>query len=438
MTNASSRSVTRSVEPAGCLRGEVFLPGDKSISHRAAIFGSLARGLSTIDNFSQSDDCARTLDCLEGIGGQLERQPRKVSIEGLGIGCFEQPGKTLYAGNSGTSMRLLAGLLAGLPFPSRLEGDASLRGRPMNRILVPLRAMGGQIQAREDQFPPLIVQGQRLAAIEYELPVASSQVKSCVLLAGLLARGSTTVIEPTPTRNHTELLLPAFGGRLRKEGPRITVEGDQVLEPCDLEVPGDISAASFFLVAASLIPGSRIELRGVGLNPTRDALLQLLIQSGGHIQIDHRRLSGGEPIGDISVSYSADLLEHFPGRIRQSQTPLLIDEIPVLAILGTQLKSGLEVVDATELRAKESDRVSAIVENLHLLGVESEEREDGFRIPPGQTICGGNVRTRGDHRIAMAFAIAGLISREAVVLDNSQCCDISFPGFFEQLTSVIQ
>lgn len=438
MTNTSDQLATRSVEPADSLRGEVFLPGDKSISHRAAILGSMARGLSTIDNFSQSDDCSRTLDCLERLGGQLNRQPHKLSIEGLGTSFFEKPVKTLYAGNSGTSMRLLAGLLAGLPFPSRLEGDTSLSRRPMQRILVPLRAMGGQIQAHEDRFPPLTFEGQCLEAIEYELPVASAQVKSCVLLAGLLARGATTVIEPIPTRNHTELLLPAFGGRLQKEGPCITVEGDQLLKPCDLEVPGDISAASFFLVAASLIPGSSIELRGVGLNPTRDALLRLLLQSGGRIEIDHRRVSGGEPVGDISVSYSANLLERFPGRLRQSQIPLLIDEIPVLAILGTQLKSGLEIAHATELRAKESDRVSAIVENLRLLGVESEERADGFRIPPGQTICGGNVRTRGDHRIAMAFAIAGLIAQEAVVLDNPQCCDISFPGFFEQLTSVVK
>ncbi len=438
MTRSSQPSATRSVKPASRLQGDVVLPGDKSISHRAAILASLARGLSTIHNFSQSDDCSRTLDCLAGLGVQFHRQSRSVSIEGLGMSRFKKPSGRLYAGNSGTSMRLLAGLLAGLPFPSRLEGDASLSRRPMSRILVPLRAMGAQIQALEDRFAPLTIRGRGLKAIEYELPVASAQVKSCVLLAGLLATGRTTVIEPTPTRNHTELLLPAFGGRLRREGSRIMVDGDQLLEASDLEVPGDISAASFFLVAASLIPGSRIELRDVGLNGTRDALLQLLVQSGGHIEIKRRRVSGGEPVGDISVSYSAGLLEHFPERIGRDRIPLLIDEIPVLAILGTQLKSGLEVTDAAELRAKESDRISATVENLGRLGMECEEREDGFRIPPGQSIRGGQVRTRGDHRIAMAFSIAGLISRRAVVVDDSQCCDISFPGFFEQLASVIQ
>ena len=238
-------------------------------------------------------------------------------------------------------MRLLAGVLAGLPFRSRLEGDDSLNSRPMARIIVPLRRMGGRIQARQDRFPPLDFSGRCLEAIEYELPVASAQVKSCVLLAGLLARGQTTVVEPTSTRNHTELLLPAFGGRITKAGTRISLQGGQDLEATEMEVPGDISAASFFLVAASLIPNSRVELRRVGLNPTRDALLSLLIKHGGRIEISNPDVSGGEPVGDLCVSYSARLLESFPTCIGGPQIPLLIDEIPVLAILGTPTEVGL-------------------------------------------------------------------------------------------------
>ena len=308
--------------------------------------------------------------------------------------------------------------------------------RTMARIITPLERMGGRIQARRDRFPPLDVSGRCLQGIEYELPVASAQVKSCILLAGLLARGQTTVVEPTSTRNHTELLIPAFGGRIRKEGARISVEGGQGLEAAEMEVPGDLSAASVFLVAASLIPNSQIELRRVGLNPTRDALLRLLIKHGGRIEISNRGVSGGEPRADLCVSYSPRLLESFPTRIGGPQIPLLIDEIPVLAILGSRLKSGFEVTDATELRAKESDRIRAIVHNLRSLGVETEERKDGFQIPPGQTLRGGEVRTWGDHRIAMAFAIAGLISEQPVVLDDARCYGVSFPGFLEQLTAV--
>ncbi len=428
--------VRHAVEPASSLKGVVILPGDKSISHRAAILAAGARGRSVIQNYSSSEDCARTLDCLQQMDVEILRKATSVEILGRGWSGLQEPQNVLYSGNSGTSMRLLAGVLAGLPFRSRLQGDDSLNSRPMARIIAPLRRMGGRIQARQDRFPPLDVSGSRLEGIEYELPVASAQVKSCILLAGLLAHGRTTVVEPASTRNHTELLLPAFGGRIRKTGARISVEGGQDLEAAKMEVPGDISAASFFLVAASLIPNSRIKLRGVGLNPTRDALLRLLIQHGGKIEVSNPDVSGGEPVGDLCVSYSPRLLENFPTHIGEHQVPLLIDEIPVLAILGSRLKSGFEVTGAAELRAKESDRIRAIVQNLRSLGVETEEREDGFRIPQGQTLRGGEVRTWGDHRIAMAFAIAGLISEQPVVLDDARCCGVSFPGFFEQLDSV--
>ena len=428
--------VRHAIEPANSLKGEVVLPGDKSISHRTAILAALAQGRSVIRNYSASEDCTRTLDCLEQMDVEILRKATSVEILGRGGSGLREPRNVLYAGNSGTSMRLLAGVVAGLPFRSRLLGDDSLNSRPMARIIAPLKQMGGRIQARQDRFPPLDVSGRCLQGIEYELPVASAQVKSCILLAGLLARGETTVVEPTSTRNHTELLIPAFGGRIRKEGTRISVEGGQDLEATEMEVPGDISAASFFLVAASLIPNSQIKLRRVGLNPTRDALLRLLIQHGGRIEISNPDVSGGEPVGDLCVSYSPRLMEGFPTRIGGHQIPLLIDEIPVLAILGSRLKSGFEVTGASELRAKESDRIRAIVHNLRSLGIETEERKDGFQIPPGQTFRGGEVRTWGDHRIAMAFAIAGLISEPPVVLDDARCCGVSFPGFLEQLASV--
>ena len=428
--------VRQAIEPANSLKGEVVLPGDKSISHRTAILAALAQGRSVIGNYSSSEDCTRTLDCLQQMDVKILRKATSVEILGRGRSGLREPREVLYAGNSGTSMRLLAGVLAGLPFTSRLQGDDSLNSRPMARIIAPLKRMGGRIQARQDRFPPLDVSGRCLEGIEYELPVASAQVKSCILLAGLLARGQTTVVEPASTRNHTELLLPAFGGKISQAGARISVEGGQDLEAAEMEVPGDISAASFFLVAASLIPGSQIKLRRVGLNPTRDALLRLLMQHGGSIEISNPGVSGGEPVGDLCVSYAPRLLESFPIRIGGHQIPLLIDEIPVLAILGSRLESGFEVTDATELRAKESDRIRAIVYNLRSLGVETEERKDGFQIPPGQTFRGGEVRTWGDHRIAMAFAIAGLISELPVVLDDARCCGVSFPGFFKQLTAV--
>ncbi len=438
MNDSVPQSINQTIEPTNFLQGEVLLPGDKSISHRAALLASMSQGLSTINNFSESEDCLHTLKCLEEIGVKIKRSPKTISIEGLGVHQLKRPIRTLHAGNSGTLMRLMSGMLSGLPFPSRIDGDASLTSRPMDRIIVPLTAMGGQIEAHEHQFPPLIIRGQRLKGIKYELPVASAQVKSCLLLAGLLAKGTTTLIEPIPTRNHTELLLPSFGGKIVKKGNCIKLDGEQSLQGSKLQVPGDISAAAFFIVAASIIPGSKLKLRSVGLNPSRSALLDLLMESGAHIQINRQKVSSGEPIGDISISYSDRLLEQFPRHIGKSQIPLLIDEIPVLAILGTQLKHGLEITEAAELRTKECDRISAIVENLRKLGIDIQEKNDGFRIPPGQTIRGGNVRTRGDHRIAMAFAVAGLISHEAIVLDNSQCCDISFPGFFEELKSIIR
>ncbi len=438
MTAALDPPPQGAIEPAGCLRGEVVLPGDKSISHRTAILAALAQGWSVIGNYSSSEDCTRTLDCLRQMGIKILRKSSGVEIQGRGRDGFRQPRDTLYAGNSGTSMRLLAGVLAGLPFRSRLEGDDSLNSRPMARIIAPLQLMGGQIRARQDRFPPLDLSGRRLNGIEYELPVASAQVKSCILLAGLLARGRTTVLEPTSTRNHTELLLPAFGGKIGKADTRISLKGGQKLEAARMEVPGDVSAASFFLIAASLVPGSRIKLRRVGLNPTRDALLRLLIEHGGSIEISNRESSGGEPAGDLVASYSPRLLESFPTRLDGPQIPSLIDEIPVLAILGSQLKSGFEVTGAAELRAKESDRIRGIVHNLRALGIEADERNDGFRIRPGQALRGGEVRTLGDHRIAMAFAIAGLISKRPVVLDDAHCCTVSFPGFLEQLKSVTQ
>ena len=424
------------IEPRNRLSGTVHLPGDKSISHRCAMFAALAQGTSVVKNFSSSEDCTSTLDCLQQLGVKIDRAGSRVTLISPGRKNLTQPSGTLNAGNSGTAIRLLSGILAGLPFETSIEGDASVNQRPMRRIIVPLRKMGCQVKATADKFPPLQIRGGNLKGIKYTLPVASAQVKSAVLLAGLAAEQETVVIEPAPCRDHTERLLPEFGIQVNVSGQKISITPGQEVTPANLIVPGDFSAASFFLISALLLPGSHLEMFDVGINPSRDALLSLLAQSGAKIAIENRRLVSGEPVADLKIKYSQQLLEMFPSCIEGTLIPQLIDEIPILAILGTRLKSGLTIKDAEELRAKETDRIHAVVSNLGALGIETKEYPDGFTIPPGQTIQGGLVKTYGDHRIAMSFAIAGLIARNAVHLDDPDCCAISFPDFFQNLDAV--
>jgi len=424
------------IEAASRLRGSVLVPGDKSISHRYAILAGMAEGRSRIANFSASQDCHSTLGCLSELGVEVQERGSEVTVTSRGWPHLRQPCRPLDAGNSGTTIRLLSGVLASRPIRTVIGGDESLNKRPMRRIIEPLTMMGARIDATAGQFPPLTIEGSELRPISYELPVASAQVKSCVLLAGLTASGTTTVIERQPSRDHTERALACFGGRIEQIGNRLRVSGPSSLTPGDVRVPGDFSAAVFFILAGAMIPGSEIELPGVGINRSRTALLSLLTESGADITTGNPREENGEPVADLRVRFRAATLQQFPRQIEADLIPNVIDEIPALAVFGTRLENGLEIRHASELRKKESDRIRSIVDNLRGLGVGVEEFEDGFFVPGNQPLRGGQVRTFGDHRIAMAFALAGLISEGPVELDDPGCAAVSFPDFYNQLELV--
>lgn len=418
------------------LQGEVHLPGDKSISHRYAILGAMAQGKTRISNFSASQDCQATLNCVEALGVTLSRAGNRVELQSQGWTHLEKPKGILDAHNSGTTIRLVSALLASREFVSTIQGDASLNDRPMKRIIVPLTRMGAEVQARNKQYPPLTIKGAPLQAIRYRLPVASAQVKSCVLLAGLMAQGHTTVVEPIPSRDHTERALPCFGAELQKRDHELTVIGQASLRGAQMSVPGDLSAAIYFIAAAALLPGSEVTFSRVGVNSSRSAALRLLTDAGVLVERSRESEVNGEPICDLRVRYGSEVFDRFPPEIAGTWIPNLIDEIPILSILGTQLKRGLTIRGAAELRRKESDRIHSIVSNLRNLGLRVEELADGFHIPPGQSIRGGKVQTFGDHRIAMSFAIAGLISKKPVEIDQPACVAVSFPKFFESLESI--
>ncbi len=423
----------RRVYPASHLSGKVLVPADKSISHRYAIIGSMAGGTTRIRNFSPSHDCRSSLSCVKELGVRVRQSEAETVVESPGWEHLSQPGARLDAGNSGTTIRLLSGLLAGRPFRSTIAGDASLNQRPMKRVMTPLKMMGASIEAREGEFPPLVISGTRLSSIRYTLPVASAQVKSCVLLAGLTSEGTTTVVESQATRDHTERALPVFGVPVEKSGHDVSVKGPARLLPAEVQVPGDFSAAVYFILAALLVPGSVVEIPGVGLNPTRSALLKLLLESGADIRVLNQSERDNEPRADLEVRYSPGVFDSFPEELGGELIPNIIDEIPALAVFGVKLKKGLTVRGADELRKKESDRIHAIVTNLKKIKIEVEELKDGFRIPPGQRISGGSITTFADHRIAMAFALAGLLAEHPVEIDDPACAAISFPDFFDKL-----
>ncbi|GAB4232399.1 MAG: 3-phosphoshikimate 1-carboxyvinyltransferase [Acidobacteriota bacterium] len=421
------------IDPGGRLRGVVDVPGDKSISHRYALLGAMARGTTEIENYSSSIDCRSTLRCLAELGVEVEHEGTSVRLRSEGWRRLQAPRRQLDAGNSGTTIRLLSGILAGRPFTSRIAGDDSLNRRPMRRIIEPLTRMGADIAASRGEFPPLEIRGAELRSVEYAPPVASAQVKSCILLAGLEAEGETVVEEKAATRDHTERALPLFGGSVRVAGLRVAVSGPQELTAARARVPGDISSAAFFLVAALLLPGSEVRFRGVGVNPTRSALLELLERSGAPIERTDLREVGAEPVCDLVVRSGTEFLADFPREIGGDWIPGLIDEIPILAVLATRVPGGVTIRDAGELRKKESDRIAAIVTNLRALGVQVEEWADGFHVEYTPEPEGGEVRTFGDHRIAMAFTVAGLHSRRGVELDDPGCAGVSYPEFFADL-----
>ncbi len=423
---------TRKIRSTKRLAGSVQFPGDKSISHRYAMLAALAEGASEIHFYSSSVDCQSTLACLKKLGVTFDRKDNVITVHGLGLNGLRSPAGSLDAGNSGSTLRMLAGILAGQQFRSVVAGDASLSRRPMKRVIDPLTQMGARIRFAEGGLPPLEIEGGALKPIRYELPVPSAQVKSAILFAGLFAEGETEVIEPVPTRDHTEIALEQMGADLGRHGRTIAVRGRARLEGKKLYVPGDISSAAFFLVAGLLVPESNLVLQNVGLNPTRTAILDLLVPMGGRLKIMNVEMVNGELLGDLHVESSR--LQG--GEIPPEAVPGLIDELPVLAVLGTQTEQGLSFRRAAELRVKESDRIRVVADNLGRMGAEVEEFADGLRVAGRQKLRGAEIESQGDHRIAMAFAVAGLIAEGTTVIGDSACVDISFPGFFERLARV--
>jgi 3-phosphoshikimate 1-carboxyvinyltransferase len=415
------------------LRGEISVPGDKSIAHRAVIFGSIAEGRTRIFNLSGGADNSRTVRAFHQMGVEIGRDGDALCIEGKGWQGLHAPGQAIDCGNSGTTMRLMSGLLAGLPFHSELDGDGSLRQRPMQRVIDPLMQMGAKIRSKSGNgLAPLEIDGGGLHGIRYRMPVASAQVKSAILLAALQADGTTTVEEPQPSRDHTEAMIRGFGGELSVDGACISVKGGQSLTGQEVRIPGDISSAAFFLVAAAMIPGSDVTIRNVGCNPTRDGIIEILRRMGASIEMFNQRAAAGERVADFTV---------IGGKLRGIDVgPELvartIDEYPVLAIAGALADGVTSFSDVKELRYKESDRIAALAEGLRALGVKVDEREDGMTIHGGARLKGGAIRSFGDHRIAMSFAVAALVSATAVEIDDAGCADISFPTFFELLEKI--
>jgi 3-phosphoshikimate 1-carboxyvinyltransferase len=430
------------IQPAKFLTGGVALPGDKSISHRYAMLAALAEGASELRHFSAAADCHSTLRCLSALGAEIKIEKDTVRITGKGPLGLKESRRALDAGNSGTTMRLLTGILAGQEFTSKLTGDASLQKRPMKRVVVPLREMGADIRARDDNFAPLEIRGTRLRAIDYQTPVASAQVKSALLLAGLFADGVTSVTEPARTRDHTELALEEFGAAVERNGRTVRVHplagtnGGGKLLARALEVPGDLSSAVFFIAAASLLRESNILIHGVGLNPTRTAILDVFAGMGASIHIVSLQSSHGEVAGDLAVK-GASLKG---GVIEGEQIPLVIDELPMLAALAPFTEEGIEIRDAAELRVKESDRIAALAENLRRMGAKVEERPDGLRVEGRKAgkLRGAEIDPRGDHRIAMAFAVAALAAEGATVIRDADCAAVSFPAFFDELNRLAE
>jgi 3-phosphoshikimate 1-carboxyvinyltransferase len=422
----------RIVRPARNINGSVRLPGDKSISHRYAMLGALAEGVTKLDNFSAAADCQSTLNCLSALGVNVLRDGG-VEIAGKHRE-LRAPAESLDCGNSGSTMRMLAGILAGQDFESEMIGDGSLMNRPMGRVIEPLRAMGAQINGTPENKPPLHIRGGSLKALEYNSKIVSAQVKTCILFAGLFAEGKTSVEEPVRTRDHGELALRAFGAEIERTQTRVTIVGKQSLKGIEAYVPGDLSSAAFFLCAAALFPESNLILDHVLLNPTRAGILDVLTLMGGRISFLQVEQQHYELIGTIQFQ---------PGklkgtRISGAQVAGLIDELPVLAAIGPYTEDGIEIRDARELRVKESDRVAAVVQNLRAMGANVEEFEDGLRVPGGQTLHGAELESYGDHRIAMAFSVAALKAKGETVINDANCVAVSYPMFYEHLDKLVE
>ncbi len=421
----------RLIKPAAKLNGTLLMPGDKSISHRALILSSIANGDCKITGLSDAVDIQNTANCLKSLGISIEEKDNSVIVHGKGMLGMSEPSVVLDAGNSGTTIRLLSGILAALPFTTEITGDESLQKRPMRRIIEPLELMGAQIDSA-DFKAPLKIRGNHLRAIDYASPVASAQVKSCILLAGLYARGLTRVTETSESRNHTELMLREFNANIHFNPGMAGVRGPAELESTDIDVPGDISAAAFFLVAGSLLNGSEIVMPNIGINTTRTGILDALTTMGAMIDKSDENSMNHEDRATLTVKSTMLMPTHLGG----SLIPRIIDEIPIIAVAATQAPGTTIIKDAGELRVKESDRIKTVVDNLKRMKANIREIKDGMIIDGPSKLKGAEIDSFGDHRIAMAFAIAGLVAEGETLIKNTDCVDTSFPGFFDKLESL--
>ena len=420
------------------LAGEIVAPGDKSVSHRAVMLNSIAEGQATVRNFSPGDDCTSTMGIMRALGVNIERETVSESagdtlvVHGAGAGGLREANDVLDAGNSGTTMRLMSGILAGRDFKSTMSGDQSLQSRPMGRIIKPLSMMGAVIRGREDNtLAPLEFDGGSLKGIDYDLPVASAQLKSAILLAGLRAEGQTSIAQPEASRDHTERMLTAMGADLTVDGLNVTVMQSDI-DCVDVEVPGDISSAAFWIVAGLIHPNAEVVVKRVGINPTRAGVLTALQDMGANIELVHRRDVAGEPVADIVASTSNLRGTELAGSIM----PLLMDEVPIIAVAAAMAEDETVIRDAAELRVKETDRISATVDWLVAAGVEAETRDDGMAIVGSGRIAGGTYQSQDDHRIAMALGIAGLVADDPITIVEASCASISYPEFWDELQSV--
>ncbi|MDQ0350853.1 3-phosphoshikimate 1-carboxyvinyltransferase [Alkalibacillus filiformis] len=417
------------------ISGVVRVPGDKSISHRAIMFASLAYGETVIDHFLHSEDCRRTIEAFKSLGVHISESGNQVKVLGRGVDSFSQPVSALDMGNSGTTTRLMLGILSSLPFKVNLTGDDSLSKRPMGRVINPLTEMGAEFSSlNEENKLPLSVNGGHLQPITYHLPVDSAQVKSSILLAGLLINGTTTVIENNPTRDHTEKMLSAFGGLIEINGQQIKIIGKQTLKSAKITVPGDISSAAFWVAAAVITPGSHLVLEQVGVNPTRMGFVDVLKRMGAKITVTVEHYIGDEPVGTIEASYS----ELVPTTVTEREIPSMVDEVPLLALVATQSQGEMKINHIKELRYKETDRIEATVNILQNLGATVSSSEDQMVVNGPTDLKGGSVQSKNDHRMAMMAVIASIISDQPVTIDQTDCIKISYPTFFEDLRSIIK
>ncbi|MBC1372996.1 3-phosphoshikimate 1-carboxyvinyltransferase [Listeria booriae] len=414
------------------LNGTIRVPGDKSISHRSIMFGALANGTTTVSNFLKGEDCLSTIGVFRALGVQIEEFPDKIVVHGTGWDGLKRPDETLDVGNSGTTIRLMLGILAGRPFDATLEGDASIAKRPMGRVMLPLREMGAIFEAKDANFAPVKVTGTKLQPMTYTLPVASAQVKSAIIFAALQADGETTIIEKEKTRDHTEQMIRQFGGAITTDGLTIRVNGGQEFQGQNVVVPGDISSAAFFIVAGLIIPNSKIRLENVGLNPTRTGIIDVVKEMGGKITVEQTSKAGDEPAGTVIVETSDLKGIEIGGDI----IPRLIDELPVIALLASQATGQTVIKDAEELKVKETNRIDAVVTELSKMGVALVGTDDGMIIEGNQTVHGATVQSYGDHRMGMMLQIAALLADSDVTLEKAEAINVSYPSFFEDVASL--